>query len=184
MMLRSGRTQRLWSDTDASKGDTFRGSDFPDDEDRLTLTIRGVVMHEATIDFEKKIKGECEHLEFEEDSRLLRIKKQNGDKLAEWFGDDMNAWAGQVVALGGKDYGQYRGVVLHKAKGRPRSRIAEEPAGNRGEEDLEPFDAPEQQPVRQRRVLRRQPAEPAPEEVEELDPIDTRPSPARTLRRR
>jgi hypothetical protein len=42
-----GRQQRLWSETEANRDDFWRGADFPDDSDRLTLTICEIVMREV-----------------------------------------------------------------------------------------------------------------------------------------
>jgi hypothetical protein len=118
----------------------------------VTLTIKDVVLRNLTIDFKSGKKGDCWCLEFEEDPRLLEIKsKSHGPKLVKLLGDNMDAWPGQCITLGGIDYTVGRGVAIYAAQGRPRYTEALEPAGNMAadpggeQEDLEYYEGDQPQ---------------------------------------
>jgi hypothetical protein len=136
----------LWSETETGKGDFWRGSDFPEDTDRGTLTITDIVMRTVTLDFKTERKGERECLVFKEDSRLLEVKPSIGKKLVKILGASMDDWIGQCITLGGLDYNVGRGIELYPARGRPRYDVLTEPAGNMAadpegeQEDLEEYE--------------------------------------------
>jgi hypothetical protein len=102
----TGRQQRLWSETEANRGDFWRGADFPDDSDRLTLTIREIVMREVDCFF-----------------ALLDSVERYGTLVEIGHGNALNT----LIAIGATDYAQGKDDPLWFAKAYPRPDVFRKP---------------------------------------------------------